>query len=45
MKEVMSSLDRKLNEVDGALFDKLEDEEDRYERMLDYYKNSITWLQ
>mmetsp|Transcript_807 Transcript_807/g.1030 ORF Transcript_807/g.1030 Transcript_807/m.1030 type:complete len:124 (+) Transcript_807:1274-1645(+) len=43
--EMLGSLDKKLLEIDDALCDKLEEEEDRYIKLLDYYENSIKWLQ
>ena len=45
MKKVLLQIENKLEDVDQALSEKLQSEEERYESMFEYYKDSMNWLQ
>lgn len=40
----MGQLDERLCDVDLVLSEKLEEEEQRWESMVDYFQNSLQWL-
>ena len=44
MKQMLSSLEKKLQQVDVALCEKLAEEEERWKAMQTQYQNSLSWL-
>ena len=44
LKQMLSNLEKKLQQVDVALCEKLAEEEDRWRAMQTQYQNSLSWL-
>ena len=43
-KKLLTQLEKKLEQVDLALYEKLSEDEDKHENMVQYYQNSLVWL-